>query len=151
MQSQPKTYKQVHSYPINTGRIFSICGLLLNLRLKVLKTGDEITEVDNSGFNVQESTVQAFNLGNQQYIVQICPSSIHLLEGANKLSEIELDRGGPTVSSVSSQDPHTVLLMSDGSIRYLELVKDFESPKMKLSEPLKSQVSNKIVYRYRIS
>ena len=106
---------------------------------KVLKTGDEITEVDNSGFNVQDPTVYACNLTNNRYIVQFCPKCIYLLEGATKINEIMLEDDDPAIVAVSSQDPHTVLLMSDGQIRYLELVKDFEKPSMKLTEPILSQ------------
>lgn len=107
----------------------------------MLRTGDEITEVDNSGFNVQEPTVFACNLTSNKYIVQFCPSCIYLLEGATKINEILLEEDGRTIVAVSSQDPHTVLLMSDGKIQYLELVKDFDKPSMKLTEPALSERS----------
>ena len=114
----------------------------------MLKTGEEITEVDNSGFNVQEPTVFACNLTNNKYILQFCQSCIYLLEGATKINEIILEEDGPTIVTVSSQDPHTILLMSDGKIRYLELVKDYEKPSMKLTEPILSQRSQ--VYLHSI-
>lgn len=115
----------------------------------VLKTADEITEVDNSGFAVQAPTIYACNLGNKQYIVQFCPMNIHLLEGILKINEIELDPAGPSIIDVSSHDPHSVLLMSDGTVRYLELVKDFDKPSMKLTEPKKwgDKITNIFVYK----
>lgn len=38
----------------------------------ILQTGQEINEVDHSGFNTQGPTIYAGNLANNKYIVQVC-------------------------------------------------------------------------------
>lgn len=47
----------------------------------VLQTGQEIMELDQSGFATQGPTVFATNIGNDKFIVQVTPMSVHLLEG----------------------------------------------------------------------
>lgn len=49
--------------------------------LKVLQTGDEINEIDNTGFATHIPTVYAGNLGNLKYIVQVTTNAIRLLQG----------------------------------------------------------------------
>ena len=41
------------------------------LLLQVLQTGDEIAELDQSGFYTQETTVWAGNIGQKKYNVQV--------------------------------------------------------------------------------
>ena len=38
----------------------------------MLQTGDEIAELDQSGFTTQETTVWAGNIGQKKYNVQVC-------------------------------------------------------------------------------
>ena len=38
---------------------------------QVLQTGDEIAELDQSGFSTQETTVWAGNIGQKKYNVQV--------------------------------------------------------------------------------
>ena len=44
---------------------------MLVLLLQVLQTGDEIAELDQSGFYTQETTVWAGNIGQKKYNVQV--------------------------------------------------------------------------------
>lgn len=50
-------------------------------RLQILQTGQEIMELDTSGFATQGPTVFAGNIGDSRYIVQVSPLGIRLLEG----------------------------------------------------------------------
>lgn len=49
--------------------------------LKILQTGQEIMELDTSGFATQGPTVFAGNIGDNQYIIQVSPMGLRLLEG----------------------------------------------------------------------
>jgi len=51
----------------------------------VLKTEQEIMELDHSGFTTQHSTIFAGNLGNGSYILQVTPQGIRLLEGGTAI------------------------------------------------------------------
>lgn len=107
---------------------------------QVLKTGDEITELDNSGFNVKQPTIYAGNLGLKKCIMQVNPGSIRLLEGSTRVDELSIE-SGVTVTGCSSTDPHSLLLMSDGSIRYVQLLEDFMRLRLKVSQPKIEMVS----------
>lgn len=48
---------------------------------QILQTGQEIMELDTSGFATQGPTVFAGNIGENRYIVQVSPLGIRLLEG----------------------------------------------------------------------
>lgn len=54
--------------------------------MKVLQTGQEINEVDQSGFSTQGSTVFAGNLGANRYIVQVTQMGVRLLQGIEQVS-----------------------------------------------------------------
>lgn len=101
----------------------------------VLKTGDEITEIDKSGFNAQYPTVYAGNLGLNKYVVQVCPATIRLLDGSRELQEIPVESGSSGITFCSSADPHTVLLLADGSVMYMQLIEDYNGPNLKLIIP----------------
>lgn len=53
--------------------------------LKILQTGQEINEVDQSGFSTQGSTVFAGNLGANRYIVQVTQMGVRLLQGIEQV------------------------------------------------------------------
>lgn len=48
---------------------------------QILQTGQEIMELDTSGFATQGPTVYAGNIGDDKYIIQVSPMGIRLLEG----------------------------------------------------------------------
>lgn len=49
--------------------------------MQILQTGQEIMELDTSGFATQGPTVFAGNIGDNKYIIQVSPMGIRLLEG----------------------------------------------------------------------
>ena len=49
--------------------------------LQVLQTGQEIMELDHSGFSTQTATVYAGNIGGEKYILQVSDTGIRLLQG----------------------------------------------------------------------
>lgn len=59
--------------------LIDLCGVFL----QILQTGQEIMELDTSGFATQGPTVFAGNIGNNKYIIQVSPMGIRLLEGGN--------------------------------------------------------------------
>ena len=88
----------------------------------VLKTGQEIMEVDGSGFNTQNTTIFAGNLDNNRYIVQVTPNSVHLLEGVNLIQNLFLESVDSLVVNCSVAEPYIVLLTANGQIIILELL-----------------------------
>lgn len=49
--------------------------------MQVLQTGQEINELDHSGFSTTTRTLHVANLGGRKYILQVSPTTIRLLEG----------------------------------------------------------------------
>ncbi|KAK6174392.1 hypothetical protein SNE40_017678 [Patella caerulea] len=89
----------------------------------VLQTGNEIMELDHSGFSTQSPTVFAGNIGENKYILQVSTNSIRLLEGVKQLQHIPLDTGSVIVQC-SVADPYVVIMMEDGQIMLLTLKQD---------------------------
>lgn len=89
----------------------------------VLQTGQEIMELDTSGFTTQGPTVFAGNIGDKKYIVQVSPLGIRLLEGVNQLHFVPVDLGSPIVHC-SVADPYVVMLSAEGQITMLVLKSD---------------------------
>ena len=62
----------------------------------VLETGQEINELDSSGFCTAGPTVFAGNLGANRFIVQVTADSVRLLQHTKLVQELKLDMlGGP--------------------------------------------------------
>ncbi|KAL1516840.1 hypothetical protein ABEB36_000686 [Hypothenemus hampei] len=104
----------------------------------VLQTGQEINEIDNTGFTTHQSTVFAGNLGNNRFEVQVTTSSVKLLQGAVQLQHVPMDLGSPIVQ-VSSADPYVSLMAADGQVITLMLRETRGSAKLVIS---KSTLSN---------
>ena len=51
---------------------------------QILQTGQEIMELDTSGFATQGPTIFAGNIGDGRYIVQVSPLGVRLLEGGEE-------------------------------------------------------------------
>ncbi|NXK01355.1 CPSF1 factor, partial [Corythaixoides concolor] len=81
----------------------------------ILQTGQEIMELDTSGFATQGPTVFAGNIGDNRYIVQVSPLGIRLLEGVNQLHFIPVDLGSPIVHCAVA-DPFVVILSAEGQL-----------------------------------
>ncbi|XP_074600985.1 cleavage and polyadenylation specificity factor subunit 1 [Brevipalpus obovatus] len=92
----------------------------------ILKTEQEISEIDHSGISGHCPTVFAGNLYKNRYIIQVSPMSVRLSEGMKQIQHMQLELGSP-VFSASLVDPYTVLLTRGGSIAVLSLGFDFSS------------------------
>lgn len=86
----------------------------------ILQTGQEINEIDNTGFATNGPTVYACNLGNNKYIVQVTPTTVRLLQGIQQLQFVPLDLGAQIVYA-SSADPYISMLTEDGQVITLML------------------------------
>ena len=86
----------------------------------VFQIGQEINELDQSGFITQSSTVFTGNLGDNRYILQVCAHSVRLLDGTHELQHFPLDLGSP-ISYTSLADPYSVLMTTNGQIVLLRL------------------------------
>lgn len=89
--------------------------------------------MDQSGFNVTCPTILAANLGNYKFIIQICPSSVRLLDAtATVVQELEMDSDFH-ISSASVSDPYVGLMTTDGRIG---LLKFGERSQLEMSFPI---------------
>lgn len=79
----------------------------------VLQTGQEINELDSSGFATRECTVFVCNMN--KYILQVLKYSVRLLSGSDQLQNISLEFDSPIVHG-SSCYPYAVLLTEDGQV-----------------------------------
>ncbi|XP_056110562.1 cleavage and polyadenylation specificity factor subunit 1 [Rhinichthys klamathensis goyatoka] len=89
----------------------------------ILQTGQEIMELDTSGFATQGPTVYAGNIGDNKYIIQVSPMGIRLLEGVTQLHFIPVDLGSPIVHC-SVADPYVVIMTAEGVVTMLVLKSD---------------------------
>ncbi|CAG05995.1 unnamed protein product [Tetraodon nigroviridis] len=89
----------------------------------ILQTGQEIMELDTSGFATQGPTVFAGNIGDNKYIIQVSPMGIRLLEGVKQLHFIPVDLGSPIVHC-SVADPYVVIMTAEGVVTMFVLKVD---------------------------
>lgn len=89
----------------------------------ILQTGQEIMELDTSGFATQGPTVFAGNIGENKYIIQVSPMGIRLLEGVTQLHFIPVDLGSPIVHC-SVADPYVVIMTAEGVVTMFVLKTD---------------------------
>ncbi|KAM6958697.1 cleavage and polyadenylation specificity factor subunit 1 [Aplochiton taeniatus] len=89
----------------------------------ILQTGQEIMELDTSGFATQGPTVFAGNIGDNKYIIQVSPMGIRLLEGVTQLHFIPVDLGSPIVQC-SLADPYVVIMTAEGVVTMFALKTD---------------------------
>ncbi|KAA8590645.1 hypothetical protein FQN60_014579 [Etheostoma spectabile] len=87
------------------------------------ETGQEIMELDTSGFATQGPTVFAGNIGDNKYIIQVSPMGIRLLEGVTQLHFIPVDLGSPIVHC-SVADPYVVIMTAEGVVTMFALKTD---------------------------
>ncbi|XP_012280373.1 cleavage and polyadenylation specificity factor subunit 1 isoform X2 [Orussus abietinus] len=86
----------------------------------ILETGQEINEVDQSGFSTQGTTVFAGNLGANRYIIQVTQMGVRLMQGIDQIQHIPMDLGCPIVHA-SCADPYVAILTEDGQVMLLTL------------------------------
>lgn len=83
--------------------------------LKVLQTGAEINEINNTGFCCNQTTIHVGNIGNDRYIVQVLSRSMRLLQGARLMQNIQIDSDSPIVQ-VSICDPYVCAQTQSGAV-----------------------------------
>uniref|UniRef100_A0A4W6BTU9 Cleavage and polyadenylation specificity factor subunit 1 n=1 Tax=Lates calcarifer TaxID=8187 RepID=A0A4W6BTU9_LATCA len=76
----------------------------------ILQTGQEIMELDTSGFATQGPTVFAGNIGDNKYIIQVSPMGIRLLEGVGHICTININCTAPVA------DPYVVIMTAEGVV-----------------------------------
>ena len=74
----------------------------------VLQTGQEINELEQSGFYTEGPTVYCGNIGNNAFIVQVVANGIRLLAGSRVVQALDLDYLGSNIVHVSNADPYMV-------------------------------------------
>ena len=69
----------------------------------ILQTGQEINELDSSGFYTSGPTVFSGNLGSNQFIVQVTQDSVLLLKDSDQVQSVpqDLSTNGETVMLLS--------------------------------------------------
>lgn len=97
----------------------------------VLKTGDEITDIHNTGFACNTPTVYVGNLGGNRYIVQVTTKSIRLIQGTRLLQNIPIDLGSP-LTNVSIADPYICVRAANGQVVTLALRDNRENSQQRL-------------------
>lgn len=86
----------------------------------VLRTGDEISDIHNTGFACNTPTIHVGNLGSNRFIVQVTSKSIRLIQGTRLVQNIPIDLGYP-LTNVSIADPYICVRASNGQIVTLAL------------------------------
>ena len=99
-----------HTFMILTQRISTM----------VLRTGDEISDIHNTGFACNTPTIFVGNLGSNRYIVQVTSKSIRLIQGTRLVQNIPIDLGFP-LTNVSVADPYICVRAFNGQIVTLAL------------------------------
>lgn len=112
----------------------------------VLQTGDEINEIENTGFCNNQSTVHVGNLGNNRFIAQVLSRSIRLLQGTRLLQNIQIDIESPLVS-VSISDPYVCVCTQNGQVITLALRETKGAPRLAVNKNTISSVSSCLFYR----
>lgn len=83
--------------------------------MKILQTGDEINEVNNTGFCYNQTTIHVGNIGSNRYIVQVLSRSMRLLQGTRLIQNIQIDSDSPIVQ-VSICDPYVCAQTQSGAV-----------------------------------
>ncbi|GBP39414.1 Cleavage and polyadenylation specificity factor subunit 1 [Eumeta japonica] len=84
----------------------------------VLQTGQEINEVDNSGFMTSAPTIFAGNLGNNRFMVQVTTIAIRLVKNGQQVQNIQLEW---TACYACTADPYLCVVSSCGRALVLAL------------------------------
>lgn len=111
----------------------------------MLQTGDEINEIENTGFCNSQSTIFVGNLGNNRYIAQVLSNSIRLLKGTTLLQNIQVDSDSRLVL-VSVCDPYICVKTEAGRVLTLALRETKGAPRLGNNKHTISDVST-IVFR----
>ncbi|XP_053680866.1 cleavage and polyadenylation specificity factor subunit 1 isoform X1 [Anopheles nili] len=99
----------------------------------VLQTGEEINEIENTGFATMVPTIHVGNIGSNRFIVQVTTESIRLLQGTRLLQNIPIDLGCP-LASVSIVDPYVCVRSSQGRVITLALREGKGTPRLAVNK-----------------
>ncbi|XP_053401547.1 cleavage and polyadenylation specificity factor subunit 1-like [Mercenaria mercenaria] len=105
----------------------------------ILQTGQEIQELDHSGFSTQTATIYAGNVGEGRYILQVSSGGVRLLDGVQQLQHIPIEMGTPIVQCTVA-DPYILIMSDEGTIMMLTLKQEVTGARLVLTKPL---ISNK--------
>ncbi|XP_052231440.1 cleavage and polyadenylation specificity factor subunit 1-like isoform X1 [Dreissena polymorpha] len=101
----------------------------------ILQTGQEIQELDHSGFSTQTATVYAGNIGDGRYIVQVSSGGVRLIDGVQQLQHIPIEMGTPIVHC-SVADPYILITSEEGMVMMLTLKLEASGARLVLNKPL---------------
>ncbi|XP_022229286.2 cleavage and polyadenylation specificity factor subunit 1 [Drosophila obscura] len=99
----------------------------------VLQTGQEINEIENTGFTVNQATIFVGNLGQQRFIVQVTTRHVRLLQGTRLIQNVPIDVGSPVVQ-VAIADPYVCLRMLNGQVITLALRETRGTPRLAINK-----------------
>ncbi|XP_041783632.1 cleavage and polyadenylation specificity factor subunit 1 [Anopheles merus] len=99
----------------------------------VLQTGEEINEIENTGFATTVPTIHVGNIGTNRFIVQVTTKSIRLLQGTRLLQNIPIDLGCP-LASVAIVDPYVCVRSSEGRVITLALREGKGTPRLAVNK-----------------
>ncbi|XP_055694304.1 cleavage and polyadenylation specificity factor subunit 1 [Lutzomyia longipalpis] len=99
----------------------------------ILQTGDEINEIEKTGFCNNLPTVFVGNVGTNRYIVQVTTKSIRLLQGTRLLQNIPFDKEAPLVAA-SIADPYVCVLSQKGVVLTLALREAKGAPRLAVNK-----------------
>ncbi|KAI1285461.1 Cleavage and polyadenylation specificity factor subunit 1 [Halotydeus destructor] len=115
----------------------------------ILQTDQGIVELEQSGFSTQSPTLYAGNVGNNRYILQICTTTVRLLDGIQQLQNIPLNIGSPVVSAAVS-DPFAIVMAENGALKQLKFSNE-NGPRIVVSDTKlnlkKSKISAFTLYK----
>ncbi|KAL3859426.1 hypothetical protein ACJMK2_009649 [Sinanodonta woodiana] len=118
--AEPKTLEEGGEAPVDIENGHAFLILSRADSSMILQTGQEIMELDHSGFSTQTPTIFAGNIGDGKFIVQVSPRGVRLLEGVQQLQHIPIDIGSPIVHC-SVADPYILLLGDEGHVMMMTL------------------------------
>ena len=111
----------------------------------VLQTGQEINELDQSGFYTEGPTVYCGNMGNNAFIIQVATNAVRLLDGSQVVQSLDLDLGSDIVE-VSNADPYVLLTTEDGRLVLITLDSSDELSVVKANLKSKSKLITACAY-----
>ncbi|XP_068228833.1 cleavage and polyadenylation specificity factor subunit 1 [Palaemon carinicauda] len=107
----------------------------------ILRTEEEINELEESGFNTTSKTVFAGNIGNNRYIVQVTSGGVRLLEGTVQIQHVPVDVGWPLVYATLA-DPYLAVLAEDGTLMIFTFITSrYAPPKLYTTKPVDTNKS----------
>ncbi|KAI0990420.1 hypothetical protein GJ496_001342 [Pomphorhynchus laevis] len=101
----------------------------------VLQTGQDITEVDSSGFDTESSTVMAGNIGDSNLIIQITPKAAYLMKGIHRIQKLELvGADDPVIVSADVTGRFVAICNSANKLSLIVLDDSSETPLISLDQ-----------------